>query len=500
MLARAAIQVFNKQVLKPLQWETSLVCVFGAKFFLECTHLWPGTFKTCQRTFCIPAWHKTLGKVPRPRKEKVQSKSSEIVPIENLVDQRSLIVLENIHDALSTSEVFQAIRKLGRELNEVHIAQAIIKFAKIHNQKSTRKHVQKDSQNSTQLPTVTEANRLDVNQDKEFVHLCHLTLQHTKVMDSVTLINVLKAVIDLGVPQSSVMVQTLLVNSEHRLNHLNCDELALFASKLAHMQQSDQRVHALFKAIALLIPERINTCINTTSLNTLLHTAGRYLDRHTQAHMAIRFIAIVNVKQDMKQQEVVLATAYAIIGFHSVGYRNEEFLNEACEILIKGIQYLPSAKLMQILASLSSLKYYSPGLLEEAGELIASRVQKFSLIDLSRILNSYCVHRFLHKKLLNTVASSLINRSLDGVHVATLIGMVAPFAKFHYTTAVDVFDQIADVAERKLNSCPEQDVNHNQLVHLVVLLAMCGSYSPKLVMSALSKICYESVMTEKGLC
>ncbi|XP_033625321.1 FAST kinase domain-containing protein 2, mitochondrial-like [Asterias rubens] len=485
MLTRTARHMLKK-------WETSSFAISRAK--PSGTNEFPGiSFETLERSYGSQAWHHPVGKAHTPRTVKAQPRSSEIVPIEKIVDGRSLRVLEELHDAFSTSAVFQAVRELGGDLTEVHAAQAIIKLSQIQNQMATS--MEDDQGNSTQLVKVTEENRLSVHRDKEFVKLCQLTLRHARALDSNSLVNVLKAVVDLGIPQSSMMIQTLLVNAEHRLNSLNCDELAMLASKLNKMQQNDQRVTALLQAIALLVPTRIDTCANVTSLNTLLYTTGQHLDKRTLSQMAIRSIAILKAKAETDPQAVVRDTTNTMFALESIGYHNPEFLREACEILTAYIEHLPPDMLRRVLDSLPSWQCYSPRLLEKAGDLIADSINEWSFNDLSKILASYSVQRFLHKNLLNKLATSVCERSLEGVKFGTLIKLVTPFAKFHHTpTDIGVFDLVEDAAECELEESQRDDLGvvYRQLVRLTELLAQCGSFPPSLVTRALSRRSFES--------
>ncbi|XP_022087104.1 FAST kinase domain-containing protein 2, mitochondrial-like isoform X1 [Acanthaster planci] len=475
-----------KQLLRFVTWNRFLT--FESQQYLKLQWL-PMMHGRNERVYCTPAWHAPLGYVPEPRKKKVEAKSSDIVSFENLVDGQSLTCLKSIHKACSAPEIFQALRELQGNLNEVHVARAISRLAEIG---------QKINVAQVEIVGESESRMLAGHQDKDFVDLCYLVLRNVKRMDCNLFLDALKASIDLRVPQSSVMVQTLIASAEQRLNQFNCSDLAKLASVLVRLQETDQRVHALLRAIILLVPDRVGGCTDARALNIILRTVGKQLDHHNRAQMAHRLIAIFSTKKDTDKEKTVMDASKAITEFYFIRYYNGDFLREACNILLDGLEYLPPTRLMKALHSLSGFRFYCPELLEKAGDLIAHLVDKFNFNHLSRILKMYTAQRFLHENLLNAVAISLTKRSLDDESLITLVGMLSPFAKFqHVSTSPGsdacVFGLVAAAAEKQIVGFADRETDFGQLVQLMTLLAMCGAYSEKLMEIIMSRTCNESI-------
>lgn len=107
-----------------------------------------------------------------------------------------------------------------------------------------------------------------------FVKLCQQLLRDARRMTRGDLVFSLHAVVNLGVPQNTLLVQTLVRVCQEKLNQLDNRCVSVLATTLAGMDK-DKNVGALQAGLQLLVEQRIPSIRDIFMLQNLMKCMGR---------------------------------------------------------------------------------------------------------------------------------------------------------------------------------------------------------------------------------
>ncbi|XP_014810208.1 PREDICTED: FAST kinase domain-containing protein 2 [Calidris pugnax] len=107
-----------------------------------------------------------------------------------------------------------------------------------------------------------------------FVKLCQQLLRDSRRMTRGDLVFSLHAVVNLGVPQNTLLVQTLLRVCQEKLNQLDNRCISVLATTLAELEK-DKNVSALQAGLQLLVEQRIPNIRDIFILQNLMKCLGK---------------------------------------------------------------------------------------------------------------------------------------------------------------------------------------------------------------------------------
>ncbi|KAM3853764.1 FAST kinase domain-containing protein 2, mitochondrial-like isoform 1-T1 [Vipera latastei] len=108
----------------------------------------------------------------------------------------------------------------------------------------------------------------------QFRKLCQLVMDEAKYMYSNDLAHTLLSVVKLGVPQNTLLVQTLLRTCQERINEFNDRSVSIIANTLKGMEKC-KNVEALQLGLQLLLQEKVHKISDVFVLQTIMRSIGK---------------------------------------------------------------------------------------------------------------------------------------------------------------------------------------------------------------------------------
>ncbi|XP_042678518.1 FAST kinase domain-containing protein 2, mitochondrial [Centrocercus urophasianus] len=251
-----------------------------------------------------------------------------------------------------------------------------------------------------------------------FVRLCQQLLQHSRRMTRGDLVFSLHAVVNLGVPQNTLLVQTLLRVCQEKLNQLDNRCMSVLATTLAGMDE-DKNVSALQAGLQLLVEQRLPSIRDMFILQNLMKCMGkdapvflkkklemavwREIDHMTypNAHrvflglVAMKYcsIPILNACSKKIQENIHDAPFWQLIlileACHSLQYRNIKLFSTVADYVNSVVCLLDKRQIILFLSAFESLGFQPTELMGVLAEKVTEDSEFLDLKSLLIVLRVY---------------------------------------------------------------------------------------------------------------
>uniref|UniRef100_A0A8D2AW49 FAST kinase domains 2 n=1 Tax=Sciurus vulgaris TaxID=55149 RepID=A0A8D2AW49_SCIVU len=197
-----------------------------------------------------------------------------------------------------------------------------------------------------------------------FNQLCEQTLREARIMHYDHLLFSLHAIVKLGVPQNTLLVQTLLRLIQERINE--CDERCLSVlSTLLEAMEPCKNVHALRAGLRILVDQQVWKIEHVFTLQTVMKYIGKdtpvALKRKLEMK-ALRELDRFSVLNSQHMFEVLAA----------MNHRSVILLNECSKMVVDNIHGCPFKILISILQSCKDLRYQNLDLFKGIADYVAT--------------------------------------------------------------------------------------------------------------------------------
>uniref|UniRef100_A0A3B3S4U4 RAP domain-containing protein n=1 Tax=Paramormyrops kingsleyae TaxID=1676925 RepID=A0A3B3S4U4_9TELE len=210
----------------------------------------------------------------------------------------------------------------------------------------------------------------------------------------------LLALVRLGVPQRSRVVQTLLRVTQERLNEFNERSLSVLASCLENMQ-SCRNVDALKEALRLLISDRAPTIQSVMALQSLMRCVGRESPAGLKKSLEEKAIS-------MADQFTLPNTQYMFVTLASINFFSKPLLDICRNKLIESVHCVPFGRLLQVLKACAALEYRDHRMLSAIAEYLESTFGVWTSKQLVLFLLAFEEMGFRPASLMDMVAEKFI--------------------------------------------------------------------------------------------
>ncbi|XP_074857461.1 FAST kinase domain-containing protein 2, mitochondrial isoform X2 [Carettochelys insculpta] len=210
-----------------------------------------------------------------------------------------------------------------------------------------------------------------------FLPLCQHLMQESQIMWRDDLVYSLHAVLKLGVPQNTKLVQTLLRVCQERLNEFDDRCLSVLATSVETMECC-RNVDALQAGLQLLVEQRILKISNIFSLQTIMKCIGK------DAPFSLK-----------RKFEVVLFLS----AFEGVHFQPVELMDILAEKVTSHPESLNLKDILTVLRVYSLLNYVPKSQTQEFLESLNTALNKYrasiSNVDLLKAVYSFCILAYL---------------------------------------------------------------------------------------------------------
>ncbi|MGH0125219.1 UNVERIFIED_CONTAM: hypothetical protein FKN15_058908 [Acipenser sinensis] len=236
-----------------------------------------------------------------------------------------------------------------------------------------------------------------------FEQLCQQTMKDAGKMRRHDLAYSLLALVKLGVPQRSRVVQTLLRVIQEHLNDFDEKSLSILANCLNDMD-SDKNADALKAGLRLLVETRIPKIKNVVALQTMMRCIGK--DAPVSLKRKLEYKALSMLSQFSLPNSQYMFTTLAAMDF------NSSTLLDACSSkIIENIHGIPFWRLIYVLQSSKDLQYWNAALFSAIGEYVMSTFDMWSNKQIVLFLGLFGDLGLRHAGLMDTFAEKVTETS-----------------------------------------------------------------------------------------
>ncbi|XP_053086037.1 FAST kinase domain-containing protein 2, mitochondrial isoform X2 [Pangasianodon hypophthalmus] len=253
-----------------------------------------------------------------------------------------------------------------------------------------------------------------------FEKLCHSARINAPRMRSHNLAFTLRALVKLGVCQSSYVVQTILRVIQERLNEFENEKaLSVLAACFAEMESS-KNTDALKQGLKLILEERIPTIQSVMLLHTTMRLFGK--DASAAVKQKLEKKALSMVDQFTLLNVQYMLDTLAVIRLHS-----KPLLDICSKKLAENVHSISFTRLMAMLKSCSDLQYRNLHLFTSISEYLASTLPMWNNKQVLLILLEFTRLRFRPIALMDAFAERIIQKP-DSLTLRDLQGVLKSYS------------------------------------------------------------------------
>ncbi|XP_025967409.2 FAST kinase domain-containing protein 2, mitochondrial [Dromaius novaehollandiae] len=232
-----------------------------------------------------------------------------------------------------------------------------------------------------------------------FVQLCQQLLRDSRWMTRGDLVFSLHAVVNLGVPQNTLLVQTLLRVCQEKLNRLDNRCVSVLASTLAGLNK-DKNVSALQAGLRLLVEQRIPNIRDIFILQNLMRCMGKDTPVFLKKKLEMAVLKEVDHLTFPNAQRVFLALV-------AMNCCSIPILNACSEKILENIHDAPFRQLILILEACHSLQYRNVKLFSAVANYVTSTVCLWDKRQIILFLSAFEMLGFQPSELMDIFAEKV---------------------------------------------------------------------------------------------
>ncbi|XP_047186744.1 FAST kinase domain-containing protein 2, mitochondrial isoform X1 [Scophthalmus maximus] len=180
----------------------------------------------------------------------------------------------------------------------------------------------------------------------------------------------LLAMVKLGVPQRSRVVQTFLRGCQEKLNDFDHRSLSVLTLCLTHMPSSPN-VNAIREGMRLIVETRHPQIQEVAVLNTMIGMLGKDAPSHLKRKLERKALTISDQFSFPNSQSMIFTMA-------KIGFNSKPLLEICSKNITENIHRIPVNRLLMLLLSCKELNYRDMDLLTAISDYVASTLDILS--------------------------------------------------------------------------------------------------------------------------
>nr|XP_056717185.1 FAST kinase domain-containing protein 2, mitochondrial [Euleptes europaea] len=253
----------------------------------------------------------------------------------------------------------------------------------------------------------------------QFSQLCQCTMQEARYMWRDDLAYSLHAVVKLGVPQNTRLIQTMLRVCQERLNEFDDRSLSVVATTLQGMEKC-KNVEALQLGLQLLVEQRIPKISNMFILQTMMKCIGQDSPLSLKTKLENKVLRYID--------QLSLPNAHHMFSvLVEMNYRSLPILNACSEKIIENIEGIPFWRVLNILRSCNDLQYRNTRLFSAIADYVASAFYMWDTKQVVLFLSAFENLSFRPTSLMDTFAEKVISHP-DSLNMKDIIAVLRAYS------------------------------------------------------------------------
>ncbi|XP_045662543.1 FAST kinase domain-containing protein 2, mitochondrial [Ursus americanus] len=233
-----------------------------------------------------------------------------------------------------------------------------------------------------------------------FNQLCKQMMRESKIMHYDHLLFSLHAIVKLGIPQNTLLVQTLLRVVQERINE--CDEKCLSVlSALLEAMEPCKNVDVLRAGLRILADQQVWKIERVFTLQAVIRCVGKDAPIALKRKLEMKALRELDRFSDLNSQYMFEALA-------AMNYRSITILDECSKMVIGNIHGCPFKVLISILQSCRDLRYRNLDLFKGIADYVTTTIDIWKLKQVLFLLILFENLGFRHTDLMDLFMKKVI--------------------------------------------------------------------------------------------
>ncbi|NXL33093.1 FAKD2 protein, partial [Glaucidium brasilianum] len=256
-----------------------------------------------------------------------------------------------------------------------------------------------------------------------FAKICQQLLRDARRMSRGDLVFNLHAVVNLGVPQNTILVQTLVRVCQEKLNQLDNRCLSVLATTLSGLDK-DKNVSALQAGLQLLVEQRIPSIRDIFILQNLMKCMGKDAPLFLKKKLEMAVLKEIDHLTFPNALRMVLALV-------AMNYCSVPILNACSKKIQENVHGAPFRRLIVILESCYSLQYRNVELFSALADYVNSTACLWDKRQIMLILSAFETLGFQPSELMDIFAKK-VTEDPEFLNLKNLLVVLRVYSRLNY--------------------------------------------------------------------
>ncbi|XP_048200836.1 FAST kinase domain-containing protein 2, mitochondrial [Perognathus longimembris pacificus] len=286
-----------------------------------------------------------------------------------------------------------------------------------------------------------------------FSQLCDQMMKETRIMYYDHLLFSLYAMVKLGVPQNTLVVQTSLRMVQERINE--CDErcLSVLSILLKEMDKC-KNVDVLKAGLRILVHQQVWKIESIFTLQTVMKCIGKDTSIALKKKLEMKALKELDRFSLLNSQHMFEALA-------AMNHRSVALLNECSKKVIDNIHGCPFKILVSILRSCRELQYYNLDLCKGIADYVATTFDIWNLKQILLFLISFENLRFRPTDLMDLLMKKVVEKP-ESLNMRNIIFILYVYSSLNHTDKCQ-HKEFLEVMSSALTGCLHHISSENLL-------------------------------------
>ncbi|NWJ04088.1 FAKD2 protein, partial [Crypturellus undulatus] len=256
-----------------------------------------------------------------------------------------------------------------------------------------------------------------------FAQLCQQLLRDARRLARGDLVFSLHAVVSLGVPQNTLLVQTLLRMCQEKLNQLDNRCISVLATTLIGLDK-DKNVSALQAGLRLLVEQRIPQIRDIFLLQNMMRCMGKDAPVFLKKKLEKAVLKEIDHLTFLNAQRVFSALV-------AMNYCSIPILNACSEKILENIHDVPFRRLIFILEACHHLQYHNIKLFSALANYVTSTICLWDKRQILLLLSAFEVLGFQPTELMDIFAEK-VTEDPEFLNLKYLLIILRVYSRLNY--------------------------------------------------------------------
>uniref|UniRef100_H0XGL4 FAST kinase domains 2 n=2 Tax=Otolemur garnettii TaxID=30611 RepID=H0XGL4_OTOGA len=277
-----------------------------------------------------------------------------------------------------------------------------------------------------------------------FNQLCEHIMREAKIMHYDHLLFSLHAIVKLGIPQNTLLVQTLLRVIQERINE--CDEKCLSVlSALLGAMEPCKNVDVLQAGLRILVDQQVWKIKRVFTLQAVMKCIGKDAPIALKRKLEMKALSELDRFSVLNSQRMFEALA-------AMNHRSVTLLNECSKTVIDNIHGCPLKVMLNILQSCRDLRYHNSYLFEGIADYVAATYDIWKLKHVIFLLLLFEDLGFRPVGLMDLLMKK-IEEEPDSLDLKNIISILHVYSSLNHVCTYQNKEQFLDVMASALTGC-----------------------------------------------